>query len=190
MLALTLAGFAASSALGIDPVLGAAAGAALVTVPALARSTVTPRRLAGAIEPGFLVFVLGLGVIVQAASDHGLASAARAVLPAGSSLPDLLGVAAASAVLANLVNNLPATLMLVPVTAAAGQGSVLAMLIGVNVGPNLTYVGSLATLLWRRVVRARHRRRARGVRAPRRPHRAGGRARGDRAAVVGSADVS
>ena len=30
----------------------------------------------------------------------------------------------------------------------------LAALIGVNVGPNLTYVGSLATLLWRRVLRA------------------------------------
>jgi len=31
---------------------------------------------------------------------------------------------------------------------------VLAMLVGVNVGPNLTYVGSLATLLWRRIVHA------------------------------------
>ena len=28
----------------------------------------------------------------------------------------------------------------------------LAALIGVNIGPNLTYVGSLATLLWRRVL--------------------------------------
>lgn len=28
----------------------------------------------------------------------------------------------------------------------------LAVLVGVNVGPNLTYVGSLATLLWRRVL--------------------------------------
>ena len=44
--------------------------------------------------------------------------------------------------------------MLVPVAAAAGHGPVLAMLIGVNIGPNLTYVGSLATLLWRRVLHA------------------------------------
>ena len=29
----------------------------------------------------------------------------------------------------------------------------LATLIGVNIGPNLTYAGSLATLLWRRIVR-------------------------------------
>ncbi|MFD9074167.1 ArsB/NhaD family transporter, partial [Streptomyces lasiicapitis] len=28
---------------------------------------------------------------------------------------------------------------------------VLAVLLGVNIGPNLTYAGSLATLLWRRI---------------------------------------
>ena len=28
----------------------------------------------------------------------------------------------------------------------------LAVLLGVNIGPNLTYAGSLATLLWRRMV--------------------------------------
>jgi arsenical pump membrane protein len=110
--------------------------------------------IARGLEPGFLVFVLGLGVIVAAASGNGLASAVRSVVPAGSTLPDLLAIAAVSAILANLVNNLPATLMLIPVLAANGHGAILAMLIGVNVGPNLTYVGSLATLLWRRVVHA------------------------------------
>jgi arsenical pump membrane protein len=56
--------------------------------------------------------------------------------------------------LANLLNNLPATLMLVPLV--AGQpGLVLAILLGVNIGPNLTYVGSLATLLWRQILHAR-----------------------------------
>ena len=72
------------------------------------------------------------------------------MLPAGDSLGALLLVAAVSAVAANLLNNLPATLILVPVAAMSGAAPVLAVLIGVNVGPNLTYAGSLATLLWRR----------------------------------------
>jgi arsenical pump membrane protein len=43
-------------------------------------------------------------------------------------------------------------LALLPLVAPAGPGPVLAALLGVNLGPNLTYVGSLATLLWRRVL--------------------------------------
>ena len=152
VVALTLAGFGLSSVLGIAPVWVAVAGAAAITVPALARRTTTARTLALAAEPSFLVFVLGLGVIVRAASDNGLADAARALLPSGVALPELLAVAAVSAVLANLVNNLPATLILVPVAAPSGAAAVLAVLVGVNIGPNLTYVGSLATLLWRRVL--------------------------------------
>lgn len=155
VLTCTLAGFALSSVVGIAPVWFAAAGAVAITIPALARKTVTPAALARAAEPGFLIFVLGLGVIVQAASDNGLDTAVRAVLPIGGSLPELLAIAGLSAVFANLVNNLPATLILIPVAATAGApGPVLATLIGVNVGPNLTYVGSLATLLWRRVLHA------------------------------------
>ena len=46
-----------------------------------------------AAEPGFLVFVLGLGVIVAAASDRGLESAVEALVPGGESLPELLLVA-------------------------------------------------------------------------------------------------
>jgi hypothetical protein len=44
-------------------------------------------------------------------------------------------------------NNLPAVLVLLPLTAASGAGAVLAVLLGVNIGPNLTYTGSLATPL-------------------------------------------
>ncbi|MHB1836520.1 MAG: SLC13 family permease [Solirubrobacteraceae bacterium] len=148
---LTLAGFAASSALGIAPVWFAAAGAAAVTVWHRPDS---PVDLAAAAEPGFLVFVLALGIVVASAGRHGLSSAVDALLPHGASFPALLGVAAVSALLANLVNNLPATLILLAVVSRSVPGSVLAMLIGVNVGPNLTYVGSLATLLWRRIVHA------------------------------------
>jgi arsenical pump membrane protein len=154
VLGATLVGFLLSSPIGIEPLWIAAAGAAAITVPALVRRTATPRALARAVEPTFLLFVLGIGVIVAAASHDGLATAVRAVLPGGDSLPDLLRIAAVGAVLANLLNNLPAILILAPALAPAGHGAVLAALVGVNVGPNLTYVGSLATLLWRRILRA------------------------------------
>jgi arsenical pump membrane protein len=151
---LTLAGFAASSVVSLDPVWVAVAGAVAITLPALVRGDAAPSALWRSVAPGFLVFVLGLSVIVAAAGNHGLTSAVHAVLPAGSSLGDLLLITLVAAVLANLVNNLPATLILVPVAAGLGSAPVLAVLIGVNVGPNLTEVGSLATLLWRRVLRA------------------------------------
>ena len=50
---------------------------------------------------------------------------------------------------------MPALLLLLPAAAAAGPETVLAVLIGVNCGPNLTYTGSLATLLWRRILHDR-----------------------------------
>jgi arsenical pump membrane protein len=83
----------------------------------------------------------------------GLDSVVDDVLPRGDGLLALLGVTAVAAVLANAINNLPATLILLPVLADRGTGPLLAALIGVNVGPNLTYTGSLATLLWKRVLR-------------------------------------
>jgi arsenical pump membrane protein len=150
----TLIGFLVSSLIGVDLLWIAAAGAAALTVPALVRRKTTVPGILQALQPGFLIFVFGLGIIVAAASDNGLTPAVRSVLPLGESFTYLLGIAAVSAVLANLVNNLPATLILAPALAPAGHVAVLAALLGVNIGPNLTYVGSLATLLWRRILRA------------------------------------
>ena len=162
VLAATLAGFAVASPLGVEPVWVAVAGAAVLAVRALAARETDVRDLVAAASPGFCVFVLGLGVVVAAVTERGLGDVrGRRCCPPGTSFPALLGLAAIAAVLANLVNNLPATLVLL---AALGPtpatGAVLAMLIGVNVGPNLTPVGSLATLLWRRVLAVR------GVPAP------------------------
>jgi arsenical pump membrane protein len=150
VLAVTLAGFVAASLAGLALAWVAAAGAL-----AMAVKTRSPaRELLRAAEPGFLVFVLALGVVVAAAGRHGLGSAADALIPGGTGFLALVAIAGVGAIAANLVNNLPATLILLPATAAAGPGAVLAMLIGVNVGPNLTFSGSLATLLWRRVMHA------------------------------------
>ncbi|MGV9316385.1 SLC13 family permease [Streptomyces sp. NPDC003691] len=150
----TLAGFVVGPLAGVGPAWVATAGAAVLAVRALARRRTTPRALVGAAAPAFLAFVLALGIVVRGVVDSGIGEALGKLVPGGTGLVALLGIAALAAVLANLVNNLPAVLVLLPLVEASGPGAVLALLIGVNIGPNLTYAGSLATLLWRRVVHA------------------------------------
>ncbi|MBC2874361.1 MULTISPECIES: SLC13 family permease [Streptomyces] len=148
----TLAGFVVTSAFGVEPAWAALAGATVLAVRALARRRTTPGALLRAASVPFLAFVLALGVLVRAVVDNGLATGLGRLVPDGTGLWALLALAALAALLANLVNNLPAVLVLLPLTASAGPGAVLAVLLGVNIGPNLTYTGSLATLLWRRIV--------------------------------------
>ena len=139
---------------GIEAGWVAAIGAGLLGGYALTRGLARPKRLVRAASFEFVGFVACLQIVVDAARRHGLGDAVADRLPGGQGLGTLLAVAALAAVLANLVNNLPATLILLPTLAGRPVAVVLAMLIGVNVGPNLTYTGSLATLLWRKVVRA------------------------------------
>ena len=153
IVALTLAGFVGASAAGVNPAWAAFAGAAVLAVRALARRRVSPVSLVRAVDVPFLLFVLGLGIVVKAVVSNGLGTALAPLLPGGTSLPALLVTAALAAALANVCNNLPAVLVLLPLAAPSGAGAVLAVLLGVNIGPNLTYTGSLATLLWRRTLR-------------------------------------
>jgi arsenical pump membrane protein len=153
VVALTLVGFVVAEAVGVAPAWAALAGALVLAVRNLAGRRTSEVAVLGAVNVPFLVFVLGLGVVVQAVMRNGVAERMGALMPSGSGLLALLGYAALAAVLANIANNLPATLVLVPLVAAAGPAAVLAVLIGVNIGPNLTYVGSLSNLLWRSVLR-------------------------------------
>ncbi|MFZ0919637.1 MAG: SLC13 family permease [Candidatus Dormiibacterota bacterium] len=149
---LTLAGFFVTSAFNVSPAFAALAGAAVLAVPAVASRRISVRDVALSTDVPFLAFVLALGLVVEAISLHGLGSVVAHLVPGGSGLGSLLVIAVVAAVLANVINNLPAALLLLPAVSGAGAGPVLAVLIGVNTGPNLTYVGSLATLLWRRVL--------------------------------------
>ncbi|MEU5401771.1 SLC13 family permease [Streptomyces sp. NPDC005963] len=152
-LAGTLAGFVLASAVGIGPAWAAFAGAAVLAVRALVKRRTTVRALVRSAAVPFLAFVLALGIVVRALVDHGLADALGRLMPSGTGLAALFTIAALAAVLANVINNLPAVLVLLPLAAAIGPAAVLAVLLGVNIGPNLTYAGSLATLLWRQIVR-------------------------------------
>jgi arsenical pump membrane protein len=152
VLAGTLGGFVLTSAFGANPAWAAGAGAAVLAGRALLRRSTDAVQVVRAADPLFLVFVLALAVVVRAVVDNGLADGLPAVLPNGTGLAALLGVAALAALAANVINNLPAVLVFVPLAAPAGPAPLLAVLVGVNLGPNLSYAGSLATLLWRRVV--------------------------------------
>jgi arsenical pump membrane protein len=153
VLALTLVGFVATSALGLAPAWAALAGVVVLGVHGLTRRRTTLLGIVTAANVPFLAFVLCLGVVVTGVTEHGLGAAMRGLLPSGTGFVALLGIAVVAALLANVVNNLPAVLVLLPPVAGAGPAAVLAVLIGVNVGPNLTYPGSLSNLLWRNVVR-------------------------------------
>jgi arsenical pump membrane protein len=119
-----------------------AVGATAVGVR-LAQRTVRLRKVFG---------VLGLPVLVGL---FGLAVALGTVGRAWSGPADLLGhldpwsTAAVAAVATVLVNNLPAASLL----AARTPPQPYALLIGLNLGPNLFVSGSLAWILWLRAAR-------------------------------------
>ncbi|GAA1390924.1 SLC13 family permease [Luteococcus peritonei] len=157
VLVLVLVGFVACSALGVETFWAALAGVVLLGGKRLVEASGAQRgeeavALARSVNLWFVAFVLALGMVVRAVVDNGLSEAMGHLVPHGAGLGSLLALALTAALLANLVNNLPAVLVLLPLVAPAGPVAVLAVLIGVNIGPNLTYVGSLATLLWRRIV--------------------------------------
>lgn len=150
VLGVTLAGFAVVAPFGIHPAWVALAGA--VALGARVREPLGKSLRAA--NPGFCLFVLALGIVVLAVGRSGFGSLVGRIAPERPGLIGLLLMAGLAAVLANLLNNLPATLMLLPL-AAHSPGLVLAVLLGANIGPNLTYAGSLATLLWRRILHVR-----------------------------------
>jgi arsenical pump membrane protein len=152
VIGMTLLGFAVSGFFGIEPAWIAVVGASVLGAIALARHRTTAAKMLYAADLWFCAFVLVLGIIVAGVANGPVGEWIAQILPGDTSYGSLLFVAAVAAVASNLVNNLPATLLMIAALGtAAPPALVLAMLIGVNLGPNLTYVGSLATMLWRRV---------------------------------------
>jgi arsenical pump membrane protein len=147
-----LVGFAAISPFGGQPWWVSLAAAVVLAVWAQRRGLARPAHLVHAMHPGFAVWVLGLGVVVAGLARGFLGDAVRHVAPTSTGLLGLLGVAVLATVLANVVTNLSATLLLVPIVAPLGTTALLAALLGLNVGSGLTWTGSLANLLWRRTL--------------------------------------
>ena len=113
-----------------------------------------PLKLARGISWGTLVLVAGLFVMVDAVESVGALQVTGGWLVWARGLPAAMGVLVVGfgvAVGNNLVNNLPLGLIagetLHAVHATVGLLA-SAVLIGVDLGPNLSITGSLATILW------------------------------------------
>jgi arsenical pump membrane protein len=153
VVAAMLVGFAVVSPFGGQPWWVSSVAAALLAGWALRRGLAGPAQLAHAANPGFAIWVLGLGVVVAGLAEGFLGDAVRHLRPDGTGLLPLLGIAVLATGLAVVLTNLSATLLVVPVVAPLGTVAVLAALLGLNIGSGITWTGSLANLLWRRTLR-------------------------------------
>ena len=131
-----------------------ACGAALVVAGAVSlRTRSNPLRLAREISWATLILVAGLFIMVDAVESIGALQLAQGWLRSAQTLAPpvaALLVGFAVAVANNLVNNLPLGLVAGGALQAAQVHGLLshAVLIGVDLGPNLSVTGSLATILW------------------------------------------
>ena len=132
---------AVATVLGVPAWAAASLGLVLLVLLCLvrARGLVAPARLARLVPARIVVGTFGLFVLVELMLEI--------TSPGTIHWSNDVSLAAAAAVLSNIVNNLPAWLALAPVTDAAHYP---ALLVGVNVGGMLLLWGSLANLLWRR----------------------------------------
>jgi arsenical pump membrane protein len=129
--------------------------AALLTAT---RERSAPLAIARGIAWPVVLLTAGLFVLVEALDAAGAGSLPKALFAWAShqAAPMAqIGIAVASALASNLVNNLPVSLDLGKYVGTAHPPAALsaAALVGVNVGPNLSVTGSLATLLWLAILR-------------------------------------
>ena len=152
-LALMIAVLLAASALKKDLGLPTCFAALVITAVVSIRTRSNPIKLAREISWATLLLVAGLFVMVDAVERHGALNLTQQWLAWASHLGQNAGVLVVGFVVGianNIVNNLPLGLIAGgTIQAAHAKGLIAnAVLIGVDLGPNLSVTGSLATILW------------------------------------------
>ncbi len=149
MIAVLLTASASNRDLGLPTCLAAVVVTGVVS---LSRRS-NPMKLVREISWGTLALVAGLFVMVEAVEGMGALRYATAALVWAQGLAPEIGAVVTSfavGVTNNLVNNLPLGLLAGATLQAAHAHGLIAnaVLIGVDLGPNLSVTGSLATILW------------------------------------------
>lgn len=139
--------------LGVVAVAGA--GAFALNLARLGRLDMT--RLAQEVSWPIFGFIAGMLLVVQGLHDAGVTNQVGNLLPhaaGGSSLSAIALTVTGTALGANVINNLPMALVMVKsiqtvhVSHAARIDLIYSSVLGCDLGPNLTHLGSLATFIW------------------------------------------
>ena len=143
----------AASALGFDLGLPTCAVALAAVLIATELHPAAIREVAAGVSWSVLPFAAGLFVLVEALDRAGALAQIARWIDGLASLPRVAGELAASfgiAGLSNVMNNLPVGLLARDALQAAKVSSRISgtVLVGVDLGPNLSVTGSLATVLW------------------------------------------
>lgn len=142
-----------ASALKMDLGFPTCIAALIVTATVSIKSRMNPMPLMRNISWGTLVLVAGLFILVDAIESIGTLRLMQAWLTWAQTLAPAAGalvVGFTVGIANNLVNNLPLGLIAGGTLEAAHVKGLIAnaVLIGVDLGPNLSVTGSLATILW------------------------------------------
>jgi arsenical pump membrane protein len=166
VLAVVALAYVIASAIQLQLSLVALSGAVLLLIGGLSWRRTSLRQTASRISWSIFGFIAGMFIVVRAIEDTGLTTMFGnwlIHLSGGTSFGAVMVGTAGAALGTNLINNVP--MAVVMVSALGGiqhaspmiqHGFVAATMFGCDLGPNLTTVGSLATVLWLLILRQRN----------------------------------
>ena len=161
VLALLLAGFFLLEPLGVPVSAVAAAGAILLLVIAGRGRVIETRKVLRGAPWQVVIFSLGMYLVVYGLRNAGLTDHLAALLDRtaqGGVWGAAFGTGIIAAILSSVMNNMPTVLVgalsidAAHATGAVKEAMIYANVIGCDLGPKLTPIGSLATLLWLHVL--------------------------------------
>ncbi|MGC5799522.1 arsenic transporter [Sphingomonas sp. NFX23] len=161
VLALLLAGFFLLEPIGVPVSAVAAAGAVLLLIIASRGHVIQTRKVLAGAPWQVVIFSLGMYLVVYGLRNAGLTDHLAGLLDRtaqGGVWGAAFGTGIIAALLSSVMNNMPTVLvgaLSIDATHATGaikEAMIYANVIGCDLGPKITPIGSLATLLWLHVL--------------------------------------
>lgn len=161
VLALLLVGYFAAGPLGVPVSAVAVLGAALLYAVAARGHVISTRKVLRGAPWQIVIFSLGMYLVVYGLRNAGLTDLLAGLLDRlaqGGLWAATIGTGFVMALISSVMNNMPSVLIgniAIHDSAATGlvkQGMIYANVVGNDLGPKITPIGSLATLLWLHVL--------------------------------------